>query len=240
MIQLLFTVVIGEGAVALLLMVNIPPLRKLAIKSLDRVKTGKGPAMVKTLAGTLCVIMVSSITSILKIQSRALKMATITPTDQILMRTHLLEASLMGCIFGGEGILWHGFALFLALVIDRLHHYMRELSGLQMNIDSLKKQVASSQEEFFRFKEEKEGSNELKLLKDEINDLRQKVQQLTLESEAKERDAKAAEANAIALRKQSEGFLLEYDRLLEDNQNLRSQLSSFDRRYSHSDSKKNT
>ncbi|GLJ30975.1 hypothetical protein SUGI_0618390 [Cryptomeria japonica] len=228
MIQLLFTVVIGEGAVALLLMVNIPPLRKLAIKSLDRVKTGKGPAMVKTLAGTLCVIMVSSITSILKIQSRALKMATITPTDQILMRTHLLEASLMG------------FALFLALVIDRLHHYMRELSGLQMNIDSLKKQVASSQEEFFRFKEEKEGSNELKLLKDEINDLRQKVQQLTLESEAKERDAKAAEANAIALRKQSEGFLLEYDRLLEDNQNLRSQLSSFDRRYSHSDSKKNT
>uniref|UniRef100_A0A0D6R053 Endoplasmic reticulum transmembrane protein n=1 Tax=Araucaria cunninghamii TaxID=56994 RepID=A0A0D6R053_ARACU len=228
MIQLLFTVVIVEGAVALLLMVNIPPLRKLTIKSLDRVKSGKGPATVKTLAATLSVIMASSITSILKIQNRAIKMATITPTDQILMRTHLLEASLMG------------FALFLAFVIDRLHHYIRELSGLRLNIDSIRKQVKSSQEEYFRLKEEKEGSNEMKVLKDEIADLRQKLQQLTLDSEAKDREAKAAEANAIALRKQSEGFLLEYDRLLEDNQNLRSQLSAFDRRLSRSDSKKNT
>uniref|UniRef100_A0A0C9S307 Endoplasmic reticulum transmembrane protein n=1 Tax=Wollemia nobilis TaxID=56998 RepID=A0A0C9S307_9CONI len=228
MIQLLFTVVIVEGAVALFLMVNIPPLRKLTIKSLDRVKSGKGPATVKTLAGTVSVIMASSITSILKIQNRAIKMATMTPTDQILMRTHLLEASLMG------------FSLFLAFVIDRLHHYIRELSGLRINMDSLRKQVKSSQQEYFRLKEEKEGSNEMKVLKDEIVDLRQKLQQLTLDSEAKDREAKAAEANAIALRKQSEGFLLEYDRLLEDNQNLRSQLSTFDRRLSRSDSKKNT
>eukprot|EP01018_Ginkgo_biloba_P010124 Gb_21743 [translate_table: standard] len=305
MIQLLFTLVLFEGAVALFLMVNIPPLRKLSIKSLDWVKTGKGPAMVRTLAGTLFVILASSITSILKIQNRAVKIGTITPTDQILMRTHFLEASLMAIIadhpfhfhlrsslptttnpflvdrvIAPMPTIFHytaplhmqllvealkfllqllmsdvcgshvflermncilsGFALFLALIIDRLHHYVRELSGLRMSMESLRKQAKSSQDEYFRLKDEKDGSDEMKLLKDEIADLRQKLQKLTLDSEAKERDAKAAEANAIALRKQSEGFLLEYDRLLEDNQNLRSQLSAFDRKLSHSDSKKNT
>jgi len=228
MIQLLFTLVFAQGTLALFLMANIPPLRKLIIKILDQVKTGKGSAIVKTLGGTMFVILASSITSILKIQTRSVKMGTITPTDQILMRTHLLEASLMG------------FALFLAIIVDRLHHYIRELSGLRMNMESLRKQAKSSQEEYFRLKEEKEGSNEMKLLKDEIADLRQNLQKLTLESEEKEREAKAAEANALALRKQSEGFLLEYDRLLEDNQNLRSQLASFDRKFSRSDSKKNT
>ncbi|GKC03942.1 B-cell receptor-associated protein 31-like protein [Tanacetum coccineum] len=48
-----------------------------------------------------------------------------------------------------------------------------------------------------------------------------------------------AEADTIALKKQSEGFLLEYDRLLEDNQNLRAQLQS-DQRFSNSGSKKAT
>ncbi|KAH9311095.1 hypothetical protein KI387_026130 [Taxus chinensis] len=83
--ELLLTVVIVEGAVALFRMVNVPPVRKLTIKSLDGVKMGKGPAMVKTLVDTLCMIMEFSIASILKIQNRAIKMAIITPTDQILM-----------------------------------------------------------------------------------------------------------------------------------------------------------
>ena len=96
MIQLLFTLVITQGAFALFSMVNIPPLRNLIIKILDQVKTGKGSAMVKTLGGTMLVILASSITSILKIQTRSVKMGTITPTGQILMQNHLLEASLMG------------------------------------------------------------------------------------------------------------------------------------------------
>ena len=90
MIRLLFTLVFAQGALALFLMVNIPPLRNLIIKILDQVKTGKGSAMVKTLGGTMLVIFVSSITSILKIQTRSVKMGTITPMGQILMRTHIL------------------------------------------------------------------------------------------------------------------------------------------------------
>jgi len=44
-------------------------------------ETGKGPAMVKTLAYTMAVIMASSITSILKIQNRATKIGTMTPLE---------------------------------------------------------------------------------------------------------------------------------------------------------------
>ena len=67
-----------------------------------------------------------------------------------------------------------------------------------------------------------------------------KLKQLESEIETKTKEAKIAETNAEALRKQSVGFLLEYDRLLEENQNLRNQLQSLDRRLSHSGSKKNT
>ena len=96
MIQLLFTLVFVERALALFLMVNIPPLRNLIIKILDQVKIGNDSTMVKTLGGTMLVILASSITSILKIQTRSVKMGTITPTGHIPMQTHLLEALLMG------------------------------------------------------------------------------------------------------------------------------------------------
>lgn len=96
MIQLLFLVLFVEGVLALLLMVKIGPLRELAMKGLDQLKTGKGPATVKTVAGTMSVILLSSVMSIIKIQNRGAKLGTITPMDQVLWRTHLLEASLMG------------------------------------------------------------------------------------------------------------------------------------------------
>ena len=67
-----------------------------------------------------------------------------------------------------------------------------------------------------------------------------KLKQLESEIETKTKEAKAVETNAKALRKQYVGFLLEYDRLLQENQNLRNQLQSLDRRLSHSGSKKNT
>lgn len=73
----------------------------------------------------------------------------------------------------------------------------------------------------------------------DIVSLKAIVKQLESEVEAKEKDAKTAEANTVALRKQLEGFHLEYERLSKENQNLRDQLKSIDRKVSHSDDKKN-
>lgn len=225
MIQLLSTLVITEGTVALLLMINIPPFRKLLLKAIDRANMNSGPAIIKSLGGAMIVILVSSLTSIMKIQRRIMHLGAVTPTDQILLKTHMLEASLMG------------YALFLGLVIHRLHHFLRKIRGLRATVDTLKMQAGGAQ---VSPKEEKEqnDSKTREVLKGEITGLRQKLQKLTLDCEMMENETKSAEADAKSLQKQAEEFLMEYDRLLEDNQNLQSQLSALDKTYSKLDNKK--
>jgi len=186
---------------------------------LDRVKRGRGPIVVKTVAGTMFVVMLSSVYNLMSFRKRWID-GDLNPTDQVLASQHMLEASLMG------------FALFLALMIDRLHHYIRELRIRRKTMEAVKKQNQI-------FEDGKSGgAKEIKILEEERTGLRAKVKQLESELEAKTKEAHNAEANSVALKKQSEGFLLEYDRLLEDNQNLRNQLQSLDRRVSRSDSKK--
>ncbi|KAF9672093.1 hypothetical protein SADUNF_Sadunf11G0004900 [Salix dunnii] len=219
MIQLLFTVIFSEMAMILLFVFKTPS-RKLLIMSLDRVKRGRGPVMVKTVAGTVFVVLMSSVYSMVKIQKRGVDGGgVVNPTDQVLMAKHLLEATLMG------------FVLFLGLMIDRLHHYIRELRIRRKTMEDVKKQNRS-------FEDGK--VEETKALEAEASTLREKLKQLESELEVKTKEVNTSEANAIALSKQSEGFLLEYDRLLEENQNLRSQLQSLDLNFSRSISKKNT
>lgn len=86
------------------------PLRKLVILAVDRLKRGRGPIMVKTVAGTVLIVLLSSVYSMLTIQKRWIDDGAINPTDQVLMVKHLLEATLMGkclhpnfsfsCVFG--------------------------------------------------------------------------------------------------------------------------------------------
>lgn len=63
---------------------------------LDRVKRGHGPIVVKTVAGTVFVVLMSSVYSMTKIQKRLIDEGAVNPTDQVLMAGHLLEATLMG------------------------------------------------------------------------------------------------------------------------------------------------
>ncbi|XP_075505533.1 uncharacterized protein LOC142542662 [Primulina tabacum] len=221
MIQLLFALVLSEMAL-IVVFVFKTPFRKLVIMGLDRVKRGRGPIVVKTVAGTVFVVMMSIVYSALKIQRRWADDGEVNPTDQILLAKNLLEASLMG------------FSLFLALMIDRLHHYIRELRVRRKTMEAVKKQSRV-------FEDGKPPvSEEIKALEAETSSLHKRIQQLETNLEEKSKEASNAEASAFALKKQSEGFLLEYDRLLEENQNLRSQLQSLDRRLSHSNSKKVT
>lgn len=220
MIQLLFSLIFVEMGL-IVMFVFKTPMRKLVIMGLDRLKRGRGPIVVKTVAGTVFVVMMSSLYNVMKIQKRWIEDGEyVNPTDQVLSAQHLLETSLMG------------FSLFLALMIDRLHHYIRELRIRRKSVEAVKKQNRV-------FDDGKAGgSEETKALEEEATKLREKFKWLESELEAKTKEASTAEANAVALKKQSEGFLLEYDRLLEDNQNLRTQLQSVDRRLSRSGSKK--
>ncbi|KAF3328860.1 B-cell receptor-associated protein 31-like protein [Carex littledalei] len=216
MIQLLFTV-LGLEMVLVVVLLFKTPLRKVAILGLDRLKRGRGPVMVKTVAATLMMVLGSSGYSIIKIHDRSNEMGQLTPTDQVLASRHLLESSLMGYI------------LFLAFVIDRLHHYIRELRSLRKSIEVTTKLNRA-------LEEAKNGSSETQ--EKEIDGLKEEIKKLKSQLNAKEEEVKSGEASSLALRKQSEGLLLEYDRLLEDNQHLRSQLQSIDLKLSHSDSNK--
>ena len=84
------------------------------------------------------------------------------------------------------------------------------------------------------------SSDEFKVSGEEISKLKTKIKQLESECETKGNEVKAAEANVVSLKSQAEGFLMDYDRLLEENQNLRDQLQSIDHNLFHNDNKKNT
>ncbi|KAG0484755.1 hypothetical protein HPP92_008651 [Vanilla planifolia] len=220
MIQLLFTLLAAEVGFVFVLLFKTP-LRKLAIMGLDRMKRGRGPVMVKTVAGTVLIVLSSSVYSMVKIKDRSTEIGGLSPTDQVLMSRHLLEASLMG------------YSLLLALIIDRLHHYIRELRSLRKSMEAVMKQNRALEEA------KSGGSDEIKARDKEIAKLKEQIDELKSQNEKRLKELKAAEANTTALSKQSEGLLIEYDRLLEDNQNLRNQLQSIDLKFSRSDSKKN-
>ncbi|XP_054791383.1 uncharacterized protein LOC129297015 isoform X2 [Prosopis cineraria] len=225
MIQSLFTVIFLE-AVAIMMILFKTPLRKLVIMGLDRVKRGRGPVMAKTMGGTVLVMLLSSVHSILKIQKRRIEDGAINPTYQVIVAKHLVEATLMGAV------------LFLALMVDRLHHYIKELQIRRNNMEAMKKESEELKKEAQEFKARK--AEEIKALEKEKARLSEELNQLEFELQAKIKSVSTAKVNAVALRKQSEGFLVEYDRVLKEKQDLRGQLQSLDyQKLSRSASKKN-
>ncbi|KAI5071887.1 hypothetical protein GOP47_0014138 [Adiantum capillus-veneris] len=221
----------AEWVVTLLVMMDLGPFLKLV--SLARV--GTVAIIVKILAGATVLNLASTINGIYKILRRTSKMASPTSADHFVLRTYLLDSFLMVS------------SLLLLLVISRLHDQVNQIDRLKLNVETLKKQSQAVESEYMRLKAEKsapierehaKAQEEIVSLKDLVAALRTKMENLQLESLEKDKVVKAAEANARALQKQSEGFLLEYDRLLDDNESLRSQLASFDRKLSHSASKK--
>lgn len=216
MIQLLFTVLAAEAGLATVLLFKTP-LRKLAMLALDRLKRGRGPVMVRTVAATVLVVLASSLHSMAKIHGHAGAgeldaPGALTPTDQVLLARHMLEASLMG------------YSLFLALVIDRLHNYIREMRGLKKNLEAVSKQNKSLQEAKFGSSDDDESKPHQK----DIASLNEEIKKLKLKLKEKKGEVKDAEAKALAAKTHSEGLTLKYDRLLEENKHLLDQVQSGD------------
>lgn len=220
MIHLLYTVIFVEAATIMLLLFK-SPLRKLVVAVLDKIKRGRGPIVVKTVSATISVVFMSTIYSALKIQRRAIgedgAADTLSPTDQVLFSKYLLDASLMG------------FILFLALMVDRLHHYIRELRLRRKTMEAVKKNDMKYA-----------GPEDMKAREQQVDTFKAMIRQLESDLESKVKEASTSEATVEALRKQSEGLLLEYDRLLAENQELRNQLQTLDHKISLSSGKKDS
>ena len=80
--------------------------------------------------------------------------------------------------------------------------------------------VGTSKEEL---KEKEEKASKIKRVQEEIASLPENLKKVELESEEKDKRLESAESHVAALQKQAADLLLEYDRLLEDNQNLQTQ-----------------
>lgn len=121
-----------------------------------------------------------------------------------------------------------GYSLFLVLVIDRLHQYIRDLRGFKKNLEAVSKHNKVLEEAKLGISKETEKYQE------EIATLNKEMKKLKLQVQEKTDEIHVAEDKALAIQKQSEGLLIEYDHLLEDNQHLRIQLQSIDLRLSSS------
>ncbi|KAL1372709.1 uncharacterized protein LOC107466540 isoform X3 [Arachis duranensis] len=204
MIEVLFLLIFWEAVVIVILLFKTP-FRKLLILTLDRLKRARGPLVLNTAAASLVALLLSGVYGIINIQKRQIHddgHVHLNPTDQLLMANHLLQTTLI-------------------VIIDRLHHCMRELRIRRKNLVVMKRLEAT------------------KALEEERDKLKVEIIQLESDLNSKAKDVDVAEANVTALRKQFQGFLLEYQRVLEENHNLRKKLQVLDRRLSHSVSKKN-
>ncbi|KAA3478168.1 hypothetical protein CXB51_013835 [Gossypium anomalum] len=157
MLQLLFTVIFAEMAVIIVLCFKTP-LRKLVLMVLDRAKRGRGPVIVKTVGGTVSVVMLSYIFSMMMLKKRWIVDGNASLTDEILMAKNLLETTLMGGL------------LFLSLIIDKLHHYIKELRIRRKTMETAKKQGQGF--------EDAGGSDKVTALEEEIATLRARIKQL--------------------------------------------------------------
>jgi B-cell receptor-associated protein 31 len=90
-------------------------------------------------------------------------------------------------------------------------------------VENLKKETVELKE-----KEEK-ASKEIKQLKKELSNLSEGLKKVKMEAEEKDKKVETAEAHVASLQKQAADLLLEYDRLLEDNQNLQAQATGHKR-----------
>ncbi|CAH8353359.1 unnamed protein product [Eruca vesicaria subsp. sativa] len=123
MFQLLFTIVSIEAALILTLGFGTP-VRRVVVKLLDLLKQGRGPLVTKTVAATMLVLFGSVLFSTIQINTRVSESGGVAnPTDQVMFANRLLEAFLMGTV------------LFLAMVIDRMHYYTRELQITRRNLE---------------------------------------------------------------------------------------------------------
>jgi len=97
MIQPVYVAIFSEMGVILTLIFR-NPLRKFVIMGLDRVKRGRGPVVVKTVAGTILVLLLSNVYSIGNMQNRKMEAGALNPTEEVLMAMQLLQASLLGIL----------------------------------------------------------------------------------------------------------------------------------------------
>lgn len=134
--------------------------------------------------------------------------------------------------------------LLLGMTIMRMEDQLRRNRSLETNFEVMMKQAKGTQQEYMRQLDEKAKAQAAAPAPNTQGTvaasaaLKEENLALKDDNEKLRRDVRKGDASVAALKKQTEGLQLEFSRLLEENESLRSQLSIFDRKYSHADDKK--
>jgi B-cell receptor-associated protein 31 len=238
MLFLLGLMAVLESVVVFLLSSRIEPMVAIGRAALGLLKSKTGSTLAKAVSAAFVVLFASNISNVFRVQKRIAKMGA-SQADQSIIRSQLLEITLIG------------YCLLLGLMMTSLDSFLKQVDALTRNIDVLKKQAKGAQEEYLRLQSEQQNSKkskdeelaaamEIKSLKDVVSDLRNKLERLQLDANSKEKEVKVLKVSMRALEKQTEGFRLEYNRLMDDNESLRNQLAVFDRKHSTLELKKNS
>lgn len=114
-----------------------------------------------------------------------------------------------------------GFVLFLGFLIERMHYHLRKFIDLRTTVQDSRQNVEKLEKEQLQLEENEQKAKEAtKLMQKEVSEAMRKLDKVKLESKEKDTRVETAEGHVAALQKQMADLLLEYDRLLEDNQNL--------------------
>jgi B-cell receptor-associated protein 31 len=238
MLILLGLMAVFESVVVFLLSSGIEPMVAIGRAALGLLKSKTGSTLAKAVSAAFVVLFASNISNVFRVQKRIAKMGA-SQADKSIIRSQLLEIALIG------------YCLLLGLMMTSLDSFLKHMGALTRNIDVLKKQAKGAQEEYLRLQSEQQNSKksrdeelaaamEIKSLKDVVSDLRNKLERLQLDANSKEKEVKVLKVSMRALEKQLEGFLLEYNRLMDDNESLRNQLAVFDRKHSTLELNKNS
>lgn len=95
MIQLLFTVLLVEAALILFLFFKTD-IRDPLLQTLDALKRGEGPLILKAFAGFFLAVLLSGVYCVVEIRYRSIQAGSIDLTDQVVLSEKLLQASLAG------------------------------------------------------------------------------------------------------------------------------------------------
>jgi len=238
MLILLGLMAVLESVVVFLLSSGIEPMVAIGRAALGILKSKTGSTLAKAVSAAFVVLFASNISNVFRVQKRIAKIGA-SQADQSIIRSQLLEITLIG------------YCLLLGLMMTSLDSFLKQVDALTRNTNVLKKQAKGAQEEYLRLQSEQQNSKkskdeelaaamEIKSLKDVVSDLRNKLERLQLDANSKEKEVKVLKVSMRALEKQTEGFRLEYNRLMDDNESLRNQLTVFDRKHSTLESKKNS
>ncbi|XP_024369577.1 uncharacterized protein [Physcomitrium patens] len=237
MLPLLIAMAVVEAVVAYCLVSKVTPLVKLGQNVVDVFRSNKGARVVlKTVTGVVAVRLANDLSTVMKLH-RQMEISGAHIAEQLESRSQWLEITLI-C-----------FVLILKLVVSSLDLSFKRADGLKRDVDVLKGKLKGAEAEYVRLQDELSSKSdkecealaaEVKSQKGIITTLRQKLEQAQVHINSKEKELKSVVTNLKTLEKQTEGFQNEYTRVLDDNENLRIQLSQFDRHHSSSGSKKNS